>query len=222
LNPAKQSQLLAKLKSNAKDAKLTSVISTIACLAFKNLYAKYQVNDIPIGKFQFSLMGSLRDKLGVSNTQMGMYITQYERFLDDSDNRLELGSVWRLAEEESISLHKTRATNTDIDMVVFMDRMFDVIMADPEMGYSDDKLNFKISNIGPMRNTDVANVRVRQCYVRTTNVYKRPGSNLLIGVASVDGNLCFAVSYNEKLISSRVVSELIEQFKQIVDHLICD
>jgi hypothetical protein len=218
----KQRLLLAKIKSRARNAKLTSVISTVVCLAFKNLYVKYNVGDIPLNKFQFSLMGSLRDKLGVSNTQMGMYITQYERLLDDRNGGLSLSSVWQLAEEESVDLHRFRSTSRDVDTVVFLDKMFDMIMANPEMSYSDAKFNFKISNIGAMKNTEQENVRIKQCYVRTSNVVNRPGSNLLIGVASVDGNLCFAVSYNEKMIASRVVSELIEQIKQIVDDLIRD
>jgi hypothetical protein len=220
LSSETQKQLFAKLKSNAKNAKLTGVVSTIVCLALKNLYTKHGAADIPVGKFQFSLMGSLREKLGVSNTQMGMYITQYERLLDDSDNSLSLSSVWSKAEAESLDLHRTIEANSEVGMVIFMDQMFDMIMSNPDMAYTDAKFNFKISNIGLMKNTDAESVRIRHCYVRTSNVHGRPGSNMLIGLAGVDGNLCFAFSYNEKMISSSVVGELIAEIKRIVDELI--
>ena len=210
----------AKIKANAQNAKLTSVLSTVVCLAFKNLYKKHKVSDIPLDKYQFSLMASLRDKLCVSGTQMGAYITAFDRVLFDDGDQLNLENIWTLSERESIELHQVPATNQDVAGVVFMDKIYDKILVDPNGGYTDKNVNFKISNIGQMKNTNADILRIKQCYVRTCNTLGRPGSNLLIGLVSVNGNLCWAFNYNERMMSSQIVLELIEEINSIIDKLI--
>ena len=210
-------RLYTQTKLKTRNAKLTSVLSTVVCLAFKNLYRKHSVTDIPLGKYQFILMGSLRERLSVPLTQMGVYTTQYERVLRDGEGEAELSleNVWKLSETESLELHKDR---------MCLEKMLEFVLAAPDMVYTDFNFNFKMSNIGQMRNTDAENLTIKQCFVRTlrsANAYGRPGSNILFSLASVgDGQLCWSVSYNERPISSEFVAELMDEINLIIDKMI--
>ena len=224
LDQEKSKRLNTTIKQNSKHAKLTSVLTTIVCLAFKHLYAKYQVTDVPLNKYQFALMGSLRDKIGVSNAQMGMYITNYSREMYDDQEHgglLSEENVWQKAEVESISLQEMRKSDDDLTESLFMEKVMQMPVTNAsQVGYTDENCNFKMSKIGLMTNTNCEEViQIRQHYVRTANIYGRSGSNLMIGITTVNGNLCWAFNYNERMITTKIVGELIEEIKKIIENV---
>lgn len=218
----KVNKLIKKMKENAKEAKMTGVFSMIACLAYKNLFKKHNVTDIPTDKIQFSLMGSLRDKLGVESAQMGAFLTGYERALSEEDTKvLDLNTIWSLAEKESLDLHQLIKSDFDYDFALFLkENLIALIQMSPD-AITDVNYNFKLSNYGPLKNTDVPDViKIRQHYVRTLNIYGRHGANFLMSLCTIDGNLCWTCTHNEKLQSSKFVSELIVELNNIIDKLI--
>lgn len=214
-------KLLGQMKLNAPGAKLTSLLTTVICLAFKNLYNKYHVDDIPVSRFQFSLLGNLRAKLGLANTHMGVYIANYERKLIDSEeNKLELSTVWKLSQEESKSLHQTIGQNQDLIGIVYADKFQEEIArSKPEMTYSDRVYNFKLSNIGQVSNVSSGIICMREHYVRTSNVHDRPDGNLFIGTSTVGETMCWSICYNERLIRTEIVKELVSEIETLIDAL---
>lgn len=213
-------KLNARMKANSKEAKLTGLFSVIISLAFKEAMKKYDVKDIPIDPIQISYLGSVRDKLKVPSAQMGVYLGGYELTLANDDT-LNYESIWPLAEKNSIELHQAIADPGNLNFILFMDKNFEFMMKSPDGGYSDTQYNFKLSNYGLLKNTDVPDViKIRQHYIRTYNPFGVVGSNLIMSMCTVDGNLCWVCSYNEKMISSRVVTEVLQNIQDTMHKLI--
>lgn len=159
-------KLNATMKANSKEAKLTGLFSVIISLAFKEAIKKHDVKDIPTDQFQISYLGSVRDKLNVPSAQMGVYLGGYELTLANDDS-LNLESVWRLAEKNSIELHQAISDSGNLNFLLFMEKNFQFMMKSPEGGYSDKHYNFKLSNYGLLKNTDIPDVvKIRQHYIR--------------------------------------------------------
>ena len=107
----KLDKLYKKLKQNAPECKLNPLIATIICKVLKKLYAKYEVNDVPLDNFQLMIVTGLRDRLKVKNTQMGLFSsTMTCRIEDDLDGE----DLWRIAEKLSESFHHRLQFNDDL------------------------------------------------------------------------------------------------------------
>ena len=73
LESAKLEKLIKKMKSKAPKAKVTSLLLILLCDSYKRICVDYQVDNIPLERVQVAVLASLRDKLAIKNTQMGVY-----------------------------------------------------------------------------------------------------------------------------------------------------
>jgi hypothetical protein len=208
-------RLIVTTRLNAKNANLTSVLSTILCLAFKNLYSKYKVNDIPTNKFQYHILANLRDKLQVPKSQIGAYTTVLESTTCSRD--LSLGSFWQIVESHSALMERKLNENKDINFLSDVDRLYRQIKAEQ---YTEKNVNFTVSNASHLRNGDRRLIRIKQHYVRMPCVCGRFGSNFFVALTIVDGKLCWSFSYSESHLSTNVVNELIGDISAIIRALI--
>ena len=66
-------KLIKKMKLKAPKAKLTSLLLILLCDSYKRACIKHKVTNIPLDRIQVAVLASLRDKLSIKNTQMGVY-----------------------------------------------------------------------------------------------------------------------------------------------------
>jgi hypothetical protein len=215
IDSSRLKKLILTTRMNAKHANLTSVLSTIVCLAFKNLYNKYRVNDIPTNKFQYHILASLRDKLQVPKSQLGVYMTLLES--TTCSRELSLGTFWSVVEHQSALMEKRLNENKDINFLSDVDRLYKQIKDDQ---YTEKNINFTVSNASHLRNGDRRLIRIKQHYVRMPCVCDRFGSSFYIALTIVDAKLCWSFSYSEGHLSTNVVNELISEISAIVRALI--
>ena len=218
-------KILAKVKSSSKSSKLTSVLSTVFCLAFKTLYKRYAVDDLASQiKFQYFQLASIREKIGISNTQMGVYSAVYHGVINVSEsdyseivNDGNFKPFWSMADEASVKLAESLKRN---DEIVFYDEIVPLMGALNDGSYDETNLNFVMSNIGVMRNTSSQALRIKQHYLRMAAIKNRLGAGPFIGVTSIDEKLCIAISYNEEDTRTEVVKEIVVEFRKIVAQLL--
>jgi hypothetical protein len=224
--PTDKSRLLKdKVKANSS-AKMSSVLLTVISAAFKSLYIRHGVDDIPLNKFQYFLLASTREKLGLSNTQMGVYSSLLHLATEISDADFEtivkngnFAPFWAICNARSASLDAKLKRSEEF---TFYHEIEPIVEQLKDISKYDEKsLTFILSNIGLMKNTDCSSVvRVREHYVRQPNIKCRIGWSLFIGATTVDGNMCFGFSYNECKNSTSFISELIDEIDRIIGMII--
>ena len=212
----KLDKLYKKLKQNAPECKINPLIAIIICKVLKKLYAKYEVDDVPLDSFQFMFLTGLRDRLKVKNTQMGFFsLTMACRIEDDLDG----GDLWRVAEKFSESFHRRLQFNEDLPEAHALSAIYSML----ESGFDFGQLvstNFVISNLGVMHNTSNGVFRINEHYVTGPSVEKRMASGLNNGISTVANNLCWCVSYNEKYFSTQFIKDYKAGILGLVDELI--
>jgi hypothetical protein len=223
LESSKMKKLLTAVKTNSANSKLASVLATVLCIAWRNLFKKIGVEDIPLNRFQYVVLASIREKLGVANTQMGLYSSVLHATCNLSDQlclELEnerLSSFWRLCDDQSTILANKLKRNEEF---TFYTELEDIAAQLREARFNNQHLNFALSNMGVMRNTACAVVRIKEHYARMPCKADRIGSNPFVSVTSVDGNLCMGFSYNENMVSTDVMKQFVEEVKRFIDVII--
>jgi hypothetical protein len=226
LKADRMSELKLKVKENAKRAKMASVLAVLLGTAFKSLYRKHGVDDIPLNKFQYYLLASVREKLGISNSQMGVYSSLLhsadeigESDFEEIADRANVGPFWAMCDRRAEKLSRSLKRNEEF---TFCGEIEQVVEALKDLSqFKENNVTFILSNIGLMRNTaSEAAVRIRQHYVRQPNVTGRIGWSLFVGVTCVDGNLCMGFSFNRQKNTDQFVRELIGEIDQLVDKII--
>lgn len=217
--PADQTtKLIKKMKENSKQAKLTSVLTLICGLAYKRLFKRHNVTDIPTDTLPFSLAVNLRDRLGLDNATMGAFVTVYDQVINQKDyESLDLNTIWRLAEIETTALHKFMQSNDLLDFSLFVEKDLSSVL-DPNVKEFD--FLFRLSNYGIMKNTDVDVVKIKEHYVLTLKMFGRHLGNISMNQCTIDGKLCWSCIYNQKLQSNSFVTELLDEIKLIINQLI--
>jgi hypothetical protein len=165
LESSKTKRLIASVKTKSTNSKLTSVLATVLCVAWRNLFKRFGVADVPLDKFQYVVLASIREKLGISNTQMGIYSSMLHAICKLSDSlcaELEnerFDSFWRLCDEQSSVLAEKLKRNEEFALYA----MLDVIAALLRDGrFSNEHANFTLSNIGVMGNTCTGVITVKE------------------------------------------------------------
>jgi len=239
---------------------------------------------MPLEKVQVVVLASVRDKLGIKNTQMGCYSAplfsnvKFEKEAPKSQNRvvaipdaflktiffvpkyilsyvfqsiilktpllkkgffsflsvvsamkskktynngytnLSESEIWNLAEQETLSMHKSIADN--MEMKFEPDDFFvDLINSNFDFG-NNTPTNFCLSNYGIMNNTKNANViKLNEHYVSVPCIENRFGAVLQFGVSTVDNNLNIGICFNEKIFSVQFVKDLKKDLLEKIETL---
>ena len=214
---SKLKKLITKMKANAPECKLTSLLVAIFCMAFRKSYIKHGVGEVPLDSFQFDLLSSIREKLKLKNSQMGVYSVA---LMCRIDQELNNESIWGIAEKLSTELHKRINANEDIEGISHMDELLELIESD--IYETKQPSNFAFSNIGVMRNTENSVIKLKEHYVGMPTVEKRFAPGIFNGVTTIDNNMCWAISFNEKIFSVEFFKSVRNEIVSIVDQLILD
>ncbi len=160
----------------------------------------------------------MREKLGVSAAQMGVYSV----FLNCALNaRVTTDSFWAVVDDQSASLHACISRNEDVASVD-ISPVVDFIDAH---GYYTPLVNlFSLSNIGVLRYNKAENIiRLREHFVASSMRDTRMTGRVFIGISTVDGDenrLCCGISFNDKYYSCQFMAQLKEMIAALVDTLI--
>jgi hypothetical protein len=123
-------------------------------------------------------------------------------------------SFWSLCDERSTLLAEKLKRNEEFAFYTELDEM----MAQAREGrYDDSNLNFCVSNIGVMGNTSSDVVKINEHYFRMTCETGRLASNPFVAITSIDGNLCIGYSYNENMVSTPVIEQMVVEVNHLIE-----
>lgn len=214
-------KLLTTLKQKTNGAKLTGVLELAFCQALKettNNFGNNEFNNLP---YQYYTLVSLRDKLKLKATQMGVYSLAFESVVNDineqeKDNNYDY--IWKLGEKQSKLIHERIGNNED---VLQMSQGYTFI-EDLENGleFNEYPHTHALSNIGVFSNTTSDVIKARELYFFMPTLEKRFPGVLFIGICTIDQNLCWAFSFNEKFYTRDFISHLKNRLDFILNKLV--
>ena len=214
----KLEKLIKKMKLNALKCKLTSVLAVLFCMSLRQSYAKYGVQDIPLDSFQFDLLSSLREKFKIKNSQMGVYSVSIKSRLD---GEIDKQNLWAKAQSLSLLTHERIKNNEDVEGLSKIPKLIGLI----ESGYdffNNQSFNFCLSNIGVMKNTASNLIKVKEHYVAMPTLENRFDPVLFNSISTIDNNLCWGISFNEKVFSGEFVLDLKSALVGLIDEIVND
>ena len=216
LESVKLNKILERLKSKAPKAKLTSFLITLLCLAYKKTCTTFDVKDITLESFKISLLVSLREKFKLSNLQMGVFS---KAMLCNIVDELNEKTFWSITEKLSLNLHEKIKMNEEIETLKKMDEIYDLIMNNFEWSKNHYR-NFSFSNIGIMKNTNTNAIKIQKHFVGMSNLENRIASPLFNGITTLDGNLCWTISYDERAFCQMFIQALKQEILNLIDTII--
>jgi hypothetical protein len=209
---------LSKIKT--KDAKMTSILSTLVCLSIKNITSKLKPTDIDLNNYlKYEVLVSVREKLNLTNLQMGIYSTVIENQILDDLNEDEF---WKVAQQQSTSLHDRLKSNDDIGSIE-PDAYIDALN-DETKNIGSCNL-FSISNIGRIdydnKNPDFV-IKMKEHYMFETLRHRGIGGYLLFGISSISNSddLCWSFNYVEYYYSKEFINDLKHSIVTLIENLI--
>jgi hypothetical protein len=219
LEKSQVDKLLAKMKKETKHAKLTSVLQTIFAICLRRLYEKYQVDDIDeIDALQAKILVSLREKLGLVNDQMGVYSLALNSRINTKG--LDEENFWLEAEKRSMELHNRIKNNEDLEEIgPNMNLLIDLINS----GFDFTKHtshNFVLSNIGLINSNNMSVIKIDAHYIMMQMSYNCFAGPLFNGITTINGDLCWSLSFNQRYFSREKINELKESILAFVDHIV--
>jgi len=219
LDKLKVNKLLEKMKKETNGAKLTSVLQTIFSICLRRLYEKYKVDDIDeLDAMQAKILVSLREKLGLADVQMGVYSLALDSRINTKG--LDEENFWMAAEKSSIELHTRIKNNEDMEQIGDkMNELFDMINSEFDFTKHTNH-NLVISNIGIMKSNNSNIIRIHAHYIMMQLCYNCFAGALFNGITTINGDLCWSITFNERYFSRAIINELKESFLAFVDQII--
>ena len=215
LESLKLSNLMKSLKLRAPKAKLTSLLLTLLCLAYKKTCIEFKAADMTLENVQILVLVSLREKLNLSNLQMGVYSTAiYSKI----EGELNEKSVWSIAEIVSENLHEKLKNNEEIEAIKNMPELYSLIMNDFEW-CRNRSANFNFSNIGIMKNTNSNAIKIQKHFLGMSCSNNRVSAPLFHAITTIDNSLCWSISYDERAYSQKFVLMLKEEILTLLEKL---
>jgi hypothetical protein len=216
----KINKLIKKSKQFTNDAKLTGILSTILCFSMKKLFKKYEVNDIDFNNMNYEVLASLRDKFGVSESQMGVYSVALESQINL--NELNSKSFWKITEKQSIMLHERLKKNEDVYYVDCRQTIDILNGGELNLGVCN---MFAFSNIGRIdyKNNGDLPIKLKQHFIiQSLRDYSSSGL-FFNGISSTSNNdLCWSFSYLENYYSNKFIKELKYLIVSFIEQLIAE
>jgi hypothetical protein len=218
LKSEKLNKLIKKSKQFTTDAKLTGILSTILCLSLKKMFKKYEVNDIDFNNMKYEVLASLRDKFGVSESQMGVYSVAVENSIQL--NELNSKTFWKIAEIQSKMLHEKLKNNEDIHNVDCRETIDILNDGESNLGVCN---MFAFSNIGRInyKNKDDTPIKLYQHFIIQSLRDFSTSGLFFNGISSTsNGDLCWSFSYLENYYSNKFMKELKYLIVSFIEKLI--
>lgn len=217
LNSERLKKIFNSRDKYAPKARMSAILYTLTSLCIRKLYKEYNV-DFSKGSYdhiQFHVVASLRSKFNLNNSLMGVYSTFLNFMIDDS---LTDENFWTFVEESSIDLHDRIANNEDLEMLDSSEERLNKINFVDKWT---NNYNFLFSNIGVMPNLEEGSaIQIKEHYVAIPcQDGNSLGSTLFLGMTTVNDQLSWSFSYNDKFYSKEFISRLHSLILNFIDNL---
>jgi hypothetical protein len=217
-------RLIAKMKQKTNDkAKLTSVLNAVSAVSLRNLYEKYEMNDLDKpGMVQTKVVVNIRDKLAIPNEQLGVYSVIIDAVQDTNILRDE-GSFWQHVENYSTHLHKRIKQNEDMEQVL-SEKAEDfkrILNEGFDFATHVTSHDFIMSNIGimsPNKRPDVIECTDYFC-VGQLNKPSFAGEFFHI-IVTIDQELHWSMNFGQKFFTTEFFREFKESVLEFINKLI--
>jgi hypothetical protein len=158
--------------------------------------------------------------MGVYTSSLHMHETLSEsEFLE-----IETGNFynfWEKCDEHASRVQHCLSENQDLTFLADSDKTIEYFNQSPATPQNPNNLNFVLSSIGIMRNTDAGEIlKIEEAFFRMKRFVRKArrfGYTLFVAAATIDAKLCVSLSFNEDYISTEIVGELIREIKILVD-----
>ena len=204
-----------KLKSN----KAKTAIKKCALFILRSLYILVLSIILPVLCFCMKRTPKLEEKIIATTRRTKSVRKIYEA--DFEDNREDF---WLLVEKNSLELQKTVANNCELDPHKKDIKLLDTMLRNNFNFSSFNLVNFCVSNLGKMETTphltQGSRFKIVESYVCQPCLEKRFSPSLYFGISTVDGNLCCAISYSEKIYAREFIQELKVLILKLIDDVI--
>jgi len=214
------SKLKSVMKAQTDDAKLSSFFTTLVALAQKELYEEAHVNDKL--SIQYNQTCSLRDKLDIDNSVMGMFVSNFSCVI--AYDELTRGTFWKVVDEQSKSLHKQLEHNIEFAMMKQVPMLIQYVNSQPAPPANTPPMPvnsyFGVSNMGLMPNTSLDSIiRITESHFITSCAYGRIGYGFSMLLANLDGNNYWSLQYFERQFSAAFMKKLVERMQAIAENI---
>ena len=189
-----------------KDAKMC-FIKKLVLFIFRSLY--YQALFLILSVLCFSIRRV--SKLEVKLIEKTRKVSEGYKFLevDLEDDREDF---WALVEENSKNLHKKIENNCELGIPKREIQLLDIFLRNNFNFSSFNLVNFCVNNLGKMKSStylsDESRIRIVEYYMCQPCMETRFSPPLHFGITTVNGNLCCAISFSEKIYTKEFIKDL--------------
>lgn len=188
--------------------RLNSILTSLTASAY------YRAADYHDEKtLKIHMMVNIRPKLDLTFEQIGMFVTVFDCLIHI--NEQSCLSLWPNAIEQHHDLYRRidekeyiRNCQNDGDLLkaIHNNELF-----------SCDDVHFAFSNLGLLPNIDSNDII--EHYFGVSLVEQRWTSSILLGIGTINNNLCFTITYNQNQIQKDFLDKWIENIYYLLEHI---
>jgi hypothetical protein len=218
LEPRVFDRLMSKCQS--MQVKLTSCLNVIAAVATREVCLNLVPDDLACHKsIQYQIAVNLRSFMQppLDNHASGCWAVVLMSSLNGSD--LNLTDFWHTAKAESDCLHERLRNNEHFEAVKNGGFIFDQIKANAPLSERD-CCHFALSNLGKMEMREAHTIRIREHHFGVSIAEDRALMMILHGVTTLEGKLCWSMTYNSRGMKEEIVDNLTRTLIDIIHKII--
>jgi hypothetical protein len=188
--------------------RLNSILTTITAMAY------YLACDYKEEKtFKIHMMVNIRPQLNLDFEQIGMFATVFDCFIDL--NQQSLTSLWINAIKQHADLHHRI---NEKEYIINCKNDTDLLkMINNNESFSCDDVHFAFSNLGLLTNT--IDNQIKEHYFGVSLIEQRWTSSILIGISTINNQLCFTITYNKNQVEKQFIDQWIEKISYLLEQI---
>ena len=166
----------------------------------------------------------MRKKLNLDDLAMGVYSTGLENFMDET---LSFSNIWVTSERHSIQLHSRLKSNQDLKNILCVEDFFQFLIENQAVFDSGEKSDlFTFSNLGILNNKLNGSSKIKDVFHIKEHYFSMPclesrySALFFNGICTVNKQLCWSMSFNDKYFSKIFISNLKENILNLINSLI--
>ena len=212
-------------RARQEQVKLASYFTLILSLAIRDAFEAFGAEHETPAQITYHLMATLRTHLNVDVTNMGFCSAFIPGILNISPELvLKPGqdisewqtAIWKASNSETISLHSRLKAGEHIEGVK-ADRLLYEDLQNESVVFENGGCHFAISNLGPVLSSfELTKFKITEFLVQVSMKEQRWSSVMFNGLATVNSQLQWGITYNAKLFGDRVIDLIIERCGQYV------
>ncbi|CAF1094495.1 unnamed protein product, partial [Didymodactylos carnosus] len=200
---------ILKSKCHSYNLKMNGLLSLVTS------YGYYLTkNYIDEKSIKIHMMVNIRPFIYLPFNQSGMFVTVFDDSTNIPSNNMEISALWNNAKNLSVNLHH-RINNKEYYNNLKNDTDLLKMIYKNETTLSD--VDFAFSNLGLLPNEEK---RIDGQYFAVSLPENRWTSHILVGVGTVNNQICWTISYNAKHITKEFVQKWQKNIQNIIEQVV--